>query len=80
MNKRSAGVVFLSLGLLLFIFKDAIRFLVASALTFKVSGMSDSLIETRLEYVPQPYSLIIPILFIILGIVYLIWSITSKEK
>ncbi|MFD1991595.1 hypothetical protein ACFSGI_16630 [Paenibacillus nicotianae] len=79
MNKRATGTIFLSLGLLLIIGQQSLRFLVASAMTFHISGMSNTAIQEMLTWTPTPYNLVIPIIFLIIGIGYLLWSELNKE-
>lgn len=79
MNKRATGTIFLSIGLLLIIGQQSLRFIIAAAMTFHINGMSNTAIQEMLTWTPTPYNLAIPIIFLIIGITYLLWFELNKE-
>lgn len=79
MNKRATGTIFLSLGLIIIIEQQSLRFIVVTAMTFHSNGMSNTAIQERLTWTLTPYNLAIPIIFVIIGIGYLLWSELNKE-
>ncbi|MDF9843531.1 MULTISPECIES: hypothetical protein [unclassified Paenibacillus] len=79
MSKKGVGVILLMLGVISYIIRESLHYLAAVSLSFKLSGISNTMIAETLSLIPPPYAMTVPIVLIIIGIIYLVWSEIEKK-
>jgi len=79
MNKRGAGVSFIALSAILFIFRNFSHYLVTAIIAADNGRFTSGTFESAMG-VTKTYSVIPEVIALILGIIYLIWSEIEKEK
>jgi hypothetical protein len=80
LNKRGVGIILLALGVISYIIREALHYIVATSMSLKTPGFTNTMLENALMWTPPPFSIGVPIVLVILGILYLIWSELRKEK
>ncbi|CAM4519832.1 hypothetical protein [Paenibacillus typhae] len=79
MSKKGVGVIILVLGVISYIIRESLHYLAAVSLSFKLSGISNTMIAEPLSLIPPPFAMTVPIVLIIIGIIYLVWSEIEKK-
>lgn len=79
MCRRTIGIIFLVLGMLLYIIRESIHYLIAAIFSLSSGSFSNTVFQTALEWTKAPYSPLIVVLCITFGLFYLIWGEISKK-
>ncbi|WP_028562238.1 hypothetical protein [Paenibacillus pinihumi] len=79
MNKRAAGVVFISLAVILFIFRNSVYYMSGAIIAARNGEVNTGMLASALDLIEQPYSILPEIVCLIVGAGYVIWAEMKKE-
>lgn len=74
LSKRGIGIFLLGFGIGAYIIRESLHYIAAFSLTFKTTGISNTMMENNLSLIPPPFPILIPLALVVLGIFYLVWS------